>query len=55
MGYAIPNQITTGIHTRLFSRAFVIDDYVKRVVFVNVDCAMIGQIVKMKVKQLGTL
>lgn len=49
MGYALPNQITAGIHTRLHSRAFVIDDNVKRIAFVTVDCGMIGHIVKLKV------
>lgn len=49
MGYANPAQLTAGIHTRQYSRAFVIDDHDKRVVFVSVDCAMLDQIVKTEV------
>ncbi|WP_372368983.1 neutral/alkaline ceramidase [Candidatus Uabimicrobium sp. HlEnr_7] len=50
MGYANVDQQTSGIHHRLWARAFVIKDVNgKRVVFVNVDVAMIMQAVKMKV------
>lgn len=49
MGYASPSPKTAGIHTRQYSRAFVVDDGVKHVVFVSVDCAMIDQIVKTEV------
>lgn len=49
MGYANPAQVSAGIHMRQFSRAFIIDDGQKRVVFVNVDCGMIDQIVKTEV------
>ena len=52
MGYANPAQVTAGIHTRQFSRAFVIDDGSTRVVFVNVDCGMIDQIIKTEVCNL---
>ncbi len=50
MGYANPAQLTSGIHTRQYSRAFVIDDGTKRVVFASVDCAMLDQIVKTEVR-----
>lgn len=46
MGYASPAPKNAGIHTRLFSRAFVIEDETNRIVFVSVDCGMIDQIVK---------
>jgi len=36
---------------RQYSRAFVIDDGNKRVVFVSVDCGMIDQIVKTEVRK----
>lgn len=49
MGYASPAPKNAGIHTRLFSRAFVIDDGINRVVFASVDCGMIDQIVKTEV------
>jgi len=48
MGYAKQGQNTGGIHTRIYSRAFLIEDQETstRVVFVSVDCAMMGQLVK---------
>ena len=49
MGYAAPGQVTAGIHMRQFARTFIIDDETNRVVFVNVDCAMIDQLVKFEV------
>ena len=49
MGYANPAQLTSGIHTRQYSRAFVIDDGTKRVVFASIDCALLDQIVKTEV------
>lgn len=49
MGYAHPEQITAGIHTRQFSRTFIIDDEVTRVVFVTSDCGMIDQVIKFEV------
>jgi neutral ceramidase len=51
MGYAMLDQKTTGIHTRLYSRAFVIADprNGKRVVFVSADLCFIPQAVKQKV------
>ena len=63
MGFAKSDQLTGGIHTRLYSRAFLFqtanntkggngrgrrDD---RVVFVSVDVGMIGQMVKRKVNK----
>lgn len=49
MGYASPAPKNAGVHTRLYSRAFVIDDEINRVVFVSVDCGMLDQIVKTEV------
>ncbi|XP_032795004.2 neutral ceramidase [Daphnia magna] len=49
MGYASPSPLTSGIHTRLYSRAFVIDDGNNRVVFVSADVCMIDQAVKTEV------
>ncbi len=49
MGYAKAEQTTAGIHTRLFSRAFIFDDGNQRVVFVSVDVAMVDHLLKIKV------
>lgn len=49
MGYARIDQQTGGIHTRLWARAFVIDDQTRRVALVNVDLGMVMQAVKSKV------
>jgi neutral ceramidase len=51
MGYARVDQLTSGIHTRLWSRAFVIESPCngKRVVFVSADLGMIFQAVKLEV------
>jgi len=48
MGYAKQGQNTNGIHLRLFSRAFIVEDVDSgtRVVFVSVDSGMMGQLVK---------
>jgi len=51
MGYAKPGQYTHGIHTRLFSRAFIVDDGSKRLVYVSADMGMMGQLVKIQVIQ----
>ncbi len=51
MGYAKTNQTTAGIHTRLFSRAFIFDDGDDRAVFVSVDMGMMGQLVKRYVRE----
>ena len=52
MGYANPAQKSAGIHTRQYSRAYIVDDGTTRVVFVNVDCGMIDQIIKTEVNHL---
>lgn len=48
MGYAMLDQKDEGIHTRLWSRAFIVADRAtnKRVVFVSADLGMIFQSVK---------
>ncbi|XP_072228876.1 neutral ceramidase [Leuresthes tenuis] len=51
MGYANPQQKAAGIHTRLFSRAFIIDDGTRRVVFVTADVGMISQRLRLEVLQ----
>ena len=50
MGYANPAQINNGIHLRLFSRAFIIEDGNTRVVFVSADMGMMATIVKIGVR-----
>ncbi|XP_046709278.1 neutral ceramidase [Silurus meridionalis] len=60
MGYANPDQTAGGIHTRLFSRAFIVDDGNKRVVFVSVDMGMVSQRLRLEVlkaleEKYGTL
>jgi neutral ceramidase len=52
MGYANPAQLSAGIHTRQYSRAFIVDDGAKRVVFVSVDCALMDQVIKTEVRIL---
>lgn len=47
--YAVAEQKTAGIHMRLRSRAFVVGDGSKRVVFVNTDLGQLFQMVKVKV------
>jgi len=51
MGYASTDQITSGIHTRLRSRAFIIGDAANtnRVVFVSADLGILPRSVKQKV------
>uniref|UniRef100_S4R5F4 Neutral ceramidase n=1 Tax=Petromyzon marinus TaxID=7757 RepID=S4R5F4_PETMA len=50
MGYASPSQVSKGIHTRLYSRAFIAADFSgNRVVFVSVDVGMISQKVRLEV------
>jgi len=51
MGYAVPEQKTSGIHMRLRSRAFIVGDAHKRVVFVSADLGMLFQMVKLKVSE----
>lgn len=54
MGYSMVDQKTSGIHTRLRSRAYIIGDMNtnKRVVIVSADICMIFQSVKLKVTQM---
>ena len=51
MGYAHPEQVANGLHTRLFSRAYVVTDSLKasRVAFVTFDGGMTSQLLKIKV------
>ncbi|XP_076616547.1 neutral ceramidase [Chaetodon auriga] len=51
MGYANPQQTAAGIHTRLYSRAFIMDDGKKRVVFVTADVGMVSQRLRLEVLQ----
>ena len=50
MGYGQKGQTTKGIHIRQHSRAFVFEQNGTRNVFVSADCAMMGQLVKKKVR-----
>ncbi|XP_076856751.1 neutral ceramidase-like isoform X2 [Brachyhypopomus gauderio] len=49
MGYANPKQTAAGIHTRLFSRAFIVDDGSQRVVFVSAEIGMMSQRLRLEV------
>jgi len=50
MGYANDKQKGEGIHMRLWSRAYIIEDVKgNRAVFVSVDAAMTGQLVRIEV------
>jgi neutral ceramidase len=49
LGYGVATQTTEGIHQRLRSRAFIVGDGTKRVVFVSADLGMLFQMVKLKV------
>jgi neutral ceramidase len=51
MGYAVGEQKTAGIHTRLRSRAYIVGDANKRVVFVSADLGMMFQMVKLKLAE----
>ncbi|GFS49489.1 neutral ceramidase 3 [Nephila pilipes] len=48
MGYAKVSQVTRGIHTRQFSRAFVVSDNSSRVAIVSIDSGMVSHIVKIE-------
>ncbi|CAK9164260.1 unnamed protein product [Ilex paraguariensis] len=49
MGYAIMDQIASGIHFRLRARAFIVaEPQGERVVFVNLDACMASQLVTIK-------
>lgn len=52
MGYAKMEQKGRGIHLRLFSRAYIIDDGETRLAFVSVDCGMIGNNIRTEVISL---
>ncbi|XP_048843439.1 neutral ceramidase isoform X2 [Brienomyrus brachyistius] len=49
MGYANLDQTAGGIHTRLFSRAFIVGDGSRRVVFVSADIGMVSQRLRLEV------
>ncbi|TRZ01070.1 hypothetical protein DNTS_005954 [Danionella cerebrum] len=49
MGYANTDQVAAGLHTRLFSRAFIVDDGKNRVVFVTADIGMVSQRLRLEV------
>ena len=50
MGYAKMSQDASGIHFRLRSRAFIIEDQnKKRVVYVSIDAGMIDQAITTEV------
>lgn len=51
MGYANLDQTAGGIHFRLYSRAFIVDDGSKRVVFVTADIGMVSQRLRLEVGQ----
>uniref|UniRef100_A0A4W3K4M4 Neutral ceramidase n=1 Tax=Callorhinchus milii TaxID=7868 RepID=A0A4W3K4M4_CALMI len=53
MGYAKPGQNAAGLHTRLYSRAFIVadSDDSKRVVFVSADIGMVSQKLRLKVME----
>ncbi len=51
MGFAVSKQKTAGIHMRLRSRAFIVGDEHKRVVFVSADLGMMFQMVKLKLAE----
>ena len=52
MGYAMPQQISNGIHFRQYSRAIILADSLNRtrVVFINADICMGTQIMKIEVR-----
>ena len=57
MGYANIAMVNHGIHTRLYARSYIVCDDVSGTgsgdcaVFVNLDCGMTAQIVKMEVSR----
>ncbi|XP_069609633.1 putative neutral ceramidase C [Ranitomeya imitator] len=54
MGYASGEQRAGGLHTRLYSRAFIVaePDNSKRVVFVSADIGMVSQRVRLEVMNI---
>ena len=52
MGYANAEQVASGVHFRLKSRAFIVaEPGGNRVVFVNLDACMASQLVTIKVHE----
>jgi neutral ceramidase len=49
MGYADPAQVAGGIHQRLFARAFVFDDGIKKFAYVSADIGMGSDLLNQKV------
>lgn len=50
MGYANIKQVGRGLHTRIFARAFVVEDEQgQRVAFISADCGMMGYGLKREV------
>ena len=49
MGYGNSRHKASGIHTRLFSRAFIFEEGNTVIAYVLVDTCMIGQLVKKRV------
>lgn len=49
MGYAMLHQISAGLHQRLWSRAFIVVDEDKRIVFVNTDTLAASDVIKARV------
>ncbi|XP_032047018.1 putative neutral ceramidase C [Aythya fuligula] len=51
MGYANPDQVGSGLLTRLYSRAFIVaePDSSKQVVFVSIDIGMVSQRLRLEV------
>lgn len=49
MGYADPLQFTHGIHTRLFSRAFLISNHREEIVYVVAEVCFVDQGIKLAV------
>ncbi|KAK9867973.1 hypothetical protein WJX84_012018, partial [Apatococcus fuscideae] len=52
MGYASPTQVASGIHIRLYARAFLVadeNDDRKRFIFVNLDACMAAQAITLGV------
>lgn len=54
MGYGHFSQRGKGLHLRQYSRAFIIDDNVKRAAFVSVDGAMVAHTIKRDVSKPHT-
>lgn len=50
MGYGNMEQQGSGIHLRQWARSFIIEKDGSRLVFVNVDCAMMNDGVRIQVQ-----